>query len=390
MARRELRIVPYNGEREYQYYLDGLKVNGKRQRLFFKDLKEATEELKKRKKQIRKEGEDGQAISADLRVLAGKCEQRLAPFGKTIWDATEFYIAHLETQRSVLPVSVLSTEYQHSKERAGLSAKHIGDIRQRLKRFQADYGERDIKSIEPRELENWLHSLGLSPQSLNNFRTVVSGLFEHAVKRDLLGRNPMRAVARVKAVDKAPAIFTPDQLEKLLQAAPSDLLPALAVQAFAGVRTAEILRMEWSEIDLVPQRHQPYGCLKVTATKSKTAKRRVIPIASNLADWLRPYAAKTGRIWSKKISAYHIAIRELLPQAELKEWPDNGLRHSFASYYLAEHHDASKLALEMGHTSARMIFDAYREVVRPEEAERYWQVAPKSKPKNVISMKGAR
>jgi integrase len=384
MARRELRIVPYNGEREYQYYLDGLKVNGKRQRLFFKTEKEAVEELKKRKKQIRKEGEDGQAISADLRVLAGKCEQRLAPFGKTIWDATEFYIAHLETQRSVLPVSVLSTEYQHSKERAGLSAKHIGDIRQRLKRFQADYGERDIKSIEPRELENWLHSLGLSPQSLNNFRTVVSGLFEHAVKRDLLGRNPMRAVARVKAIDKAPAIFTPDQLEKLLQAAPSDLLPALAIQAFAGVRTAEILRMEWPEIDLVR------GYVNVAATKAKTAKRRLIPIASNLSNWLHPYSNRVGRIWPRKISAYHIAIRELLPKAELKKWPANGLRHSFASYFLAEHQDASKLALEMGHTSARMIFDAYREVVTPEEAERYWLIAPKAKPKNVISMKGAK
>ena len=194
----------------------------------------------------------------------------------------------------------------------------------------------------------------------------------------------MRIVARIKAVDKAPGIFTPDQLKKILEAAPSDLLPALAIQAFAGVRTAEILKMEWSEIDLVG------GYINVSATKSKTAKRRPIAIASNLADWLRPYAAKTGPIWSKKISAYHIAIRELLPQAELKEWPANGLRHSFASYHLAKHQNAAKLALDMGHTSARMIFDSYREVVRPEEAERYWLIAPKAKPKNVISMKGVR
>ena len=67
MSRRELRIVPYNGDRDYQYYLDGLKVNGKRKRLFFKTEKEAAEELKKRKKQIRKEGEDG---TSDLVRLA--------------------------------------------------------------------------------------------------------------------------------------------------------------------------------------------------------------------------------------------------------------------------------------------------------------------------------
>jgi hypothetical protein len=34
MARRELRILPYKGDRDYQYYLDGLKVNGNRKRLF--------------------------------------------------------------------------------------------------------------------------------------------------------------------------------------------------------------------------------------------------------------------------------------------------------------------------------------------------------------------
>jgi len=46
-ARRLLRILPYKGNRDYQYYLDGLKVNGKRRRLFFTSEAEAKEELKK-------------------------------------------------------------------------------------------------------------------------------------------------------------------------------------------------------------------------------------------------------------------------------------------------------------------------------------------------------
>jgi hypothetical protein len=86
-----LRILPYKGDRNYQYYLDGLKVNGKRNRLFFRTEKEALEELKKRGKQLRKEGEEGQAISAGLRISAAKCAERPTPFGKTIWDATEFF-----------------------------------------------------------------------------------------------------------------------------------------------------------------------------------------------------------------------------------------------------------------------------------------------------------
>jgi hypothetical protein len=36
---------PCQGSRGYHYYIDGLKVNGKRKRLFFKDEKSAEEEL---------------------------------------------------------------------------------------------------------------------------------------------------------------------------------------------------------------------------------------------------------------------------------------------------------------------------------------------------------
>src|SRR5260370_42462748 len=77
MARRELQILPYKGDRDYQYYLDGPKVNGNRKRLFFKTEKEALEELKKRGKQLRKEGEEGQAISADFANFS--CQMRGTP-----------------------------------------------------------------------------------------------------------------------------------------------------------------------------------------------------------------------------------------------------------------------------------------------------------------------
>ena len=45
MSDRQFRIVPYNGNRAYKYYLDGYKVNGKRKRLFFKDEATANRKL---------------------------------------------------------------------------------------------------------------------------------------------------------------------------------------------------------------------------------------------------------------------------------------------------------------------------------------------------------
>ncbi|MDP9004635.1 MAG: hypothetical protein M3N12_07580 [Verrucomicrobiota bacterium] len=72
--------------------------------------------------------------------------------------------------------------------------------------------------------------------------------------------------------------------------------------------------------------------------------------------------------------------------AELKHWPSNDLRHSFASFRLAAIHDAPRVASELGHTSPQMLYSTYRELVRPEEAERYWKITPIAGTTNVIPL----
>jgi hypothetical protein len=50
---------------------------------------------------------------------------------------------------------------------------------------------------------------------------------------------------------------------------------------------------------------------------------------------------------------------------------------------LAHFTDVASLALEMGHTDSGMIFEHYRELVRPKEGERYWNIRPAEKEKVV-------
>ena len=70
--------------------------------------------------------------------------------------------------------------------------------------------------------------------------------------------------------------------------------------------------------------------------------------------------------------------------ARLARWPQNGLRHSFASYRLGATQDAPRVASELGHTSPKMLYSTYRELVLPVEAERYWKLVPESKTENVV------
>jgi integrase len=60
--------------------------------------------------------------------------------------------------------------------------------------------------------------------------------------------------------------------------------------------------------------------------------------------------------------------------------PHNCLRHSFASYHLAKYQDAARLSLDMGHTSPKLLFNTYREVVYPEAAQLYFAIVPPTQP----------
>ncbi len=66
---------------------------------------------------------------------------------------------------------------------------------------------------------------------------------------------------------------------------------------------------------------------------------------------------------------------------KLTPWPNNAARHSFCSYHLAQHQDAAQLALQAGN-SPQMIFQHYRELVRPTEAAKWWEIRPKEPPTN--------
>jgi integrase len=149
----------------------------------------------------------------------------------------------------------------------------------------------------------------------------------------------------------------------------------LAIGAFAGVREAEIKRLNWSEVD------QRRGHIEIKSSKAKSARRRIVEIQPNLRDWLRPYAGMTDAVVPVNARKKLDAIRR---DAALARWPKNGLRHSFASYRLAATHDAPRVASELGHTSPQMLYSTYRELVLPEEADRYWKIAPVSAAKNVV------
>ena len=62
-------------------------------------------------------------------------------------------------------------------------------------------------------------------------------------------------------------------------------IPILAIEAFSGVRVAELPRVDWSAVDLDRK------IIELRADQAKTAARRVTPITANFAAWLAPMKA---------------------------------------------------------------------------------------------------
>jgi integrase len=378
-----LRIVPISNNQYYSHYIDGFKVDGKRKRVFYASLKDAKAGLKRLETQLRQEGEKGLGLEPADRILAARATELLRPFDKTVLDAARFYVEHLESLATDVRISALVDQYIESKRYAKFSRVYIEDIQQRLGRFNEFFGTRLAKSLKVGEIEQWLHGLGFAPLTINNYRAIIRAFFAYAVKRGRLDSNPIDAIHKIRFTGEPPEIFRPEELSQFLVAAPTSFLPSLAIGAFAGLRTSELLRLDWKEVDLVR------GFVHVASAKTKTARRRLVKMQPSLVAWLQPFARKAGNVYPGGKRHYHYAIEKLSTTVGIK-WPQNGLRHSFASYHLAKFQNAHQLALELGHSTTRLIFEHYRELVTPEAADRYWAIIPAELPANVVQMEATR
>ena len=230
-----------------------------------------------------------------------------------------------------------------------------------LLQLKSTYPGKSCHELSSQDLECWFYDRKWKRSTIDGVIAKVSPFFSWCVREEHRKTNPCGAVKRPQSDDNAPTIFTPSQTEKLLKMAyhlDTGLVADLAVGLFAGVRPMEIERLHSSDI-------KP-AHIEIKANKAKTRRRRLVTISDNLQEWLSlggEFAPKNKR---KRLS-------RILEAAGLS-WSPDIMRHSFASYHLAEHQSAEKTALEMGHRDTKMLFEHYRELVTKEAAKRYWKI----------------
>ena len=342
------------------------REQGRRARKFFETQRAAETFVEQKNIELQNQGREGIEFPSWLRIMAGECNELLEPFGKTIRHATEHYVAFLRASAKSCTVSELAVQMLAAKAADGASKTHLHDLKSRLKRICIDFGQQNAATVDTREIDDWLRNLELAPQGRNNYRSALRSLFNFAIKRNYASSNPAANSGKAKVVGNAPGILTVEETIALLNASGVDTLPFVAISVFAGLRSAEIQKLDWSEVYIED------GQIEVTARKAKTARRRLVPISDNLKAWIRPLASRRGAVIPIGLRKKFDAVKA---RAGLSVWPPNAMRHSFASYRLAQCQDVARVSLEMGN-SPQMVFAHYRELVRPKDAARYWEIMP--------------
>jgi integrase len=270
------------------------------------------------------------------------------------------------TRRATVPEVV--TQMLEARKQDGVGTRHLSQLRSVLNRFATAYPGQ-ILDVTSADIDAWLRGLNVSPSSRNGMLLYVSLLFSFALEQNYLPEGKPTAssqLRKVKVADSDIEVFSPDEFRTIIHAAPVHLIPLLAISAFAGIRSAELARLDWNAVDLDRR------FIEIRAGQAKTASRRLVPITDNLAAWLAPLP-RQGRVIK---SSEYIKEATALARAVGIEWPRNVLRHSFITYRIAKVKSADQVALEAGN-SASIIFKHYRELATEDLADQWFGILPK-------------
>jgi len=289
-----------------------------------------------------------------------------------------------ELPDKMLPVAV--DEMIETRTKDGTGDAYVRVLKVYLNQLKESFNCQ-LRAVTTGQLADYLRNQDVSSRSKNNARATIGAFFKFCKERGWLPRDHegIELVPKFKEKPTDITIYSPWEVTQFLNHSRPEMVPFLAIGAFAGLRSAEIERLDWSEVHLADK------FIEIKAAKAKTASRRIVPITGNLAKWLKDHAKDEGRVVpfdnvNKQIGWLvedtNLALKEAAEKdgkdpekAKKVKWKKNALRHSFISYRVAETQDVAKVALEAGN-SPQIIFQHYRELVQPKEAKAWFGIKP--------------
>ena len=329
-------------------------------------------------RQIKKEL-DRVAVAFEEKCLHGSAAFRSAEKFETVANA---YMEHVEKNNLLRPRTVV-----RMKQLEPRTFHALGHIR--------------IDKITTAQVQSFIDNLaepgvnqrtggGLSAKSQKHYLSFVSDVFEYAIRLGMATGNPCEHVDTKKLEHKEHEIYTLDELQALLDALQADAPPQyftfFMLAAYTGLRRAELLGLEWSDIDFKT------GVLNVSrtslytkelgqftdTTKTKGSQRALKLPESVLAN-LKAYKAiqaeralkcgdqwhHTNRLFTKwngepmnSNTPYNFLLK-FCREHGLRFIGVHGFRHTNASLLIASGADVKTVSENLGHSQVSTTLDIY-------------------------------
>ena len=281
-----------------------------------------------------------------------------------------------------LPKITVAAAVEQMKEQAktdGKSTLRLKQLANVLDRFAVSFNQ-DVHTLTPKLIADYLTALALAERTRRNHRDVIGFFNRWLVLRGYLakGTDWLEGVQNYTARKVGEiSTYTADEMRRLIAAADDKILPMIVIGGFAGLRHAEIARLEWRDIDLAE------GFIEVKADNAKTDTRRIVPLKDNLKAFLSPLVKKSGKVVSVVNTTKYLlkaAADTGDEENEIKalEWKHNALRHTYISARVAECGDVPRVADEAGN-SPQVIRTNYLKRIRPAAAAEWFTIAPQQK-----------
>jgi integrase len=281
-----------------------------------------------------------------------------------------------------LPKITVADAVEQMKKQAetdGKSDLRLKQLANVLDRFAENFNQ-EVSTLTPKMIADYLTALELAERTRRNHRDVIGFINRWLVLRGYLakGTDWLEGVQKyTKRKLGEISTYTVDEMQRLIAAADERILPMIVIGGFAGLRHAEIARLEWQDIDLEE------GFIEVKAENAKTDTRRIVPLKPNLKAFLLPLAKKTGKVVTVKNTSKELGITAAKTANEANgvealEWKHNALRHTYISARVAECGDVPRVADEAGN-SPQVIRTNYLKRMRPAAAAEWFAIAPPSK-----------
>lgn len=328
-----------------------ITASGKRERHFYKTRDEAAAAAQALRERFLEHGSNASAIKPSLAEEATLAASMLDPWGASLLDAARAFIATKQSEAASMPINKATAAFIESCD--GLRDRTIDAYRQVCNRLDSHLGEKLLTSITADEITKATELDRAGAAAANRYRC-ARAFWRWCGKRGWCDPETFSAVQPPRAArDGEIMVLSVDESSALLATAEKHFPQAAAsyaLQLFAGIRVEEITRLEAEHVS-------PTG-IDLPASVAKKSRRRHITPSPTLAAWLTKHPFTPCPNWKevhnacRRLAGWDVASRLLTnpPAATRGSWPQNVMRHSFASYAIAIGTPLEEMLFSFGHT----------------------------------------